>query len=138
MAARNNPQFDPIAAATLGAIDASQRGIQSVQGQSGAPQLPAQNQAFSQGRSLIQTVAQFSPANVLMGGNGPSLPGGQAGGLPSPQNFLPDLGGAGGPPSPQQMVQQAAPTGGGTPTATSGGSNSQASSGSRTATESRT
>lgn len=94
----NGQNFDPLFAGAQSALNASQRGLSNLQNQVQAPQLPAQNQAFAQSRSLLNNVAQFSPLNVLASGELPGLGGGQGGQfqLPFLQGGQPPL-----PPTPQ-------------------------------------
>lgn len=103
----NNSQFDPVAAGAQAALDATRRSMTNAQREAGAPEAPAQSQAFDTTFQLIETVAQFSPANVLArgdlpmpsaGGSDLPLPGvagsGPLANFPTPDEMLP--GGAGG------------------------------------------
>lgn len=67
----NGRQYDPAAAAASSALDASQRSLRQVRSQVDAPELPAESQAFTGARNAVQTVSQFSPANVAARGDSP-------------------------------------------------------------------
>lgn len=90
-------QFDPVAAAALGALDATERSLGQAQNQLNAPELPGQRGLMDSVRQAIRQVSQFSPPNVLASGQGPS-------GLPP----LPGLqfDDAFQPPQPPQLGQQ--------------------------------
>lgn len=92
-----NRQFDPVAAAAVSAVNASNRSLQTVQQQAGLPQLPAQAQAVQGVRNTVESLSNFSPANVLLANGGPSLPNLQGAPFPTPS-------GRGGPPSPQEVL----------------------------------
>jgi hypothetical protein len=122
MSAPGNRQFDPVAAASLAAVNATDRSLRSIQQNLNAPELPAQNQAAQAFTQSIQSVAQLSPAQVLASGQAPQLPGmegnsalptPQSLGLPSIQQLMPGTGGAGAFPGPGDFVQQPGNTGGG-------------------------
>lgn len=108
-------QFDPVAAASLAALNSTQRLGRSVRSQLNAPQPPGAEGALNQSRTLLQQASSAAPFNVLASGSPPALPGmGQQGGgplgaLPNPQQLLPGQGGQGsGPlgnlPNPQQLL----------------------------------
>lgn len=158
--ANGNRQFDPVAASATAALNATQRSLQSFQGNLNAPPAPAQSQAFTQTRSILSTISSFSPANVLATGQTPSLPGMQGQNplqnLPglqgqNPLQNLPGLSGMqgdGGPPLPPTPSGMPGPdmdmgNGGGGGGRSNGGSSSRTASSSRgsrsrTASESRT
>jgi hypothetical protein len=150
--AQGNRQFDPVAASATAALNATQRSLQSLQSDVGAPQAPAQSQAFTQSRNILNTVAQASPFNVLARGQAPGLPGAQGQNplqaLPgmgaqgqNPLQNLPFMGGQGAqglPPTPQGFPGPNAQGGGNaTGGGTSGGNGGNGGNG-RRATEKRT
>jgi len=145
MSAPGNRQFDPVAAASLAAVNATDRSLRSVQQNLNAPELPAQNQAAQAATQSIQSVAQLSPARLLATGEAPQLPGmggnsalptPQSLGLPSIQQLMPGMGGAGGFPGPGDFVQQPS-TGGGNSGGSSTTTASRSGNGGRMAGQSR-
>lgn len=119
--AKKGTQFDPVAAAAVSAINASQRNLTNVQSNLGAPELPGQAQVAQSATQGFEQVAQMSPFTVLaqsdlpnlpgmqgqfqlpgMQGQGIELPGMQGQGLPTPDSIFQST-----PlPDPQQAFQQ--------------------------------
>lgn len=101
-------QFDPVASAATSALDTTQRTIRNFQSQMGAPELPAQSKSFSGLRSMVRSVADFSPINVAARGDLPMSPGSEGQSpLPSLENLFPgNLAGTNGAgiPTPDQLL----------------------------------
>jgi hypothetical protein len=83
--ANGNRQYDPVAASAQAALDATERGIRSANRNFSVPRPPAQQTAFNGARNAIDSLSEFSPANLALSGNGPSPPEGLPG--PDPQSI---------------------------------------------------
>lgn len=110
----NGTQFDPVAAAALSAVNATNRTLRQVQRDAGTPEIPGQKQVTKTARSGVNTLASVSPLNAIAGDGSPSppgledapapsLPGMQDASVPSPQDFLPDQAAA-NLPDPQDFL----------------------------------